>query len=122
MKKKMLWQGSFRIIPTSIKTALAQVNSDVVKVAATKKIPLQDVVNGQYAHLGITSDGSEVKRMLATWNDGVNHLRDSRMYALSPWKSSEDFEGIFDPPKLENPRTVVGRSELLAAPRRRKSK
>ena len=54
------------------------------------------------------------KRMLTTWSDGVNHLRDSRMYALSPWKSSEAFEGISDSPKLLNPRTVVGRSELLA--------
>ena len=62
------------------------------------------------------------KRMLVTWNDGVNHLRDARMYALSPWKSSKAFEGISDPPKLENPRTVIGRSELLGArPRRRKS-
>ena len=60
------------------------------------------------------------KRMLATWNDGVNHLRDSRMYGLAPWKSSEAFEGISDSPKLENSRTVVGRSELLAPPRRRK--
>jgi len=70
-------------------------------------------------HAGFKDTG---KRMLATWNDGVNHLRNSRMYALSPWKPSEAFEGISDPPKLENPRTVVGRSELLAAPRRRKSK
>jgi serine/threonine-protein kinase HipA len=54
------------------------------------------------------------KRMLTTWSDGVNHLRDSRMYALSPWRSSEAFEGISDSPKLLNPRTVVGRSELLA--------
>lgn len=61
------------------------------------------------------------KRMLTTWNEGVNHLRDSRMYGLAPWKSSEAFEGISDSPKLENPRTVVGRSELLAPPRRRKS-
>jgi serine/threonine-protein kinase HipA len=70
-------------------------------------------------HAGFRDTG---KRMLATWNDGVNHLRDSRIYALSPWKSSKAFEGVSDPPKLENPRTVVGRSELLAAPRRRKSK
>jgi serine/threonine-protein kinase HipA len=60
------------------------------------------------------------KRMLATWSDGVNLLRDSRMYALSPWKSSKAFEGISDPPKLENPRTVIGKSELLAPARRRK--
>jgi serine/threonine-protein kinase HipA len=52
-------------------------------------------------------------RMLATWNEGVNHLRDSRMYGLAPWKSSEAFEVISDPPKLGNPRRVVGRSELL---------
>lgn len=61
------------------------------------------------------------KRMLATWSEGVNHLRGSRMYGLSPWKSSKAFEEISDPPKLENTRAVVGRSELLAPPRRRKS-
>ena len=60
------------------------------------------------------------KRMLAAWSEGVNHLRDSQMYGLSPWKSGKAFEGISDPPKLENPRTVVGRSELLAGKRKRK--
>jgi serine/threonine-protein kinase HipA len=58
------------------------------------------------------------KRMLTTWSDGVNYLRDSRMYGLSPWKSSEAFEGISDPPRLENSKTVIGRSELLARPRK----
>jgi serine/threonine-protein kinase HipA len=62
------------------------------------------------------------KRMLAAWSDGINHLRDSRMYGLSTWKSSPAFEGISDPPKLENPRTVVGKSELLAGRGRRKAK
>jgi serine/threonine-protein kinase HipA len=58
------------------------------------------------------------KRMLATWSDGVNYLRDSRMYGLSPWKSSKAFEGISDPPRLENSKTVIGRSELLARHRK----
>jgi serine/threonine-protein kinase HipA len=62
------------------------------------------------------------KRMLVAWKEGVNHLRDSRMYSLSAWKSNPAFEGISDPPKLENPRTVVGRSELLAGRGRRKAK
>jgi serine/threonine-protein kinase HipA len=62
------------------------------------------------------------KRMLATWSEGVNQLRDSRMYSLSAWKSSKAFEGISDPPKLENPGTVVGHSELLAPTRKRKTK
>jgi serine/threonine-protein kinase HipA len=62
------------------------------------------------------------KRMLAAWSEGVNYLRDSRTYSLSPWTSNPAFEGISYPPKLENPRTVVGRSELLAsAKRKRKS-
>lgn len=46
--------------------------------------------------------------------EDVNLLRESRMYALSAWKSSEAFNGISDAPKLDNPRTVIGRSELLA--------
>jgi len=54
------------------------------------------------------------KRMLAAWNEGVSVLRDPRMYGLSPRKSSSAFEGISDPPKLKNPRKVIGRSELLA--------
>jgi serine/threonine-protein kinase HipA len=54
------------------------------------------------------------KRMLATWNEGVSVLRELRMYGLSPWKSSSAFEGISDPPKLKNPRKVIGRSALLA--------
>jgi serine/threonine-protein kinase HipA len=63
------------------------------------------------------------KRMLAAWSEGVHLLREPRMYAMSPWKSSEAFVGISDPPKLESPRMVVGRSELLApAKRKRKLK
>jgi serine/threonine-protein kinase HipA len=54
------------------------------------------------------------KRMLTAWREGVNVLRDSRMYGLSPWKSSAAFKGISDPPKLRNPRTVIGSSNLLS--------
>ena len=62
------------------------------------------------------------KRMLATWSEGVSVLRDSRMYGLSLWKSSTAFEGISDTPKLKNPRTVIGRSELLSHRTKSKSK
>lgn len=54
------------------------------------------------------------KRMLIAWNEGVNLLRQSRMYGLGTWKSTEAFEGVSDPPKLVNPSIVIGRSELLA--------
>ena len=62
------------------------------------------------------------KRMLVTWSEGVQVLRDRRMYALSPWKSSQAFEGISDPPKLRSPRKIIGRSELLAVRSKSKSK
>jgi serine/threonine-protein kinase HipA len=54
------------------------------------------------------------KRMLATWSEGVKVLREERMYALGPWETNRAFEGISDPPKLENPHTAIGSSELLA--------
>ena len=60
------------------------------------------------------------KRMLAAWSEGIGFLRDRRMYDLSPWRSNPAFRGISDPPKIENPRRVIGRSEMLAP--RRKSK
>ena len=59
------------------------------------------------------------QRMLAAWSDGVKLLRSERMCALGPYKSNDAFEGISDPPKLEYPKTVIGRSELLSAPRKR---
>ena len=54
------------------------------------------------------------KRMLITWREGVAQLRDKRMYALAGWKPSDAMIGFSDPPKLEKPKTVIGRSELLA--------
>lgn len=62
------------------------------------------------------------KRMLTAWNEGVNHLRDSRMYGLSSWKANPSFGNISDSPKLENSRTVIGRSELLGGRGRQKTK
>jgi serine/threonine-protein kinase HipA len=60
------------------------------------------------------------KRMLTTWSDGIQLLREPRVYAMNAWKSSEAFQGISDPPKLESPRTVIGRSPLLANPKAEK--
>jgi serine/threonine-protein kinase HipA len=54
------------------------------------------------------------KRMLATWSEGVNQLREPRVYGMSAWRSHEAFHGISDAPKLENQTTVIGRSPLLA--------
>ncbi|HEX4489077.1 MAG TPA: type II toxin-antitoxin system HipA family toxin [Terriglobales bacterium] len=54
------------------------------------------------------------KRMLAAWNEGVTQLRDTRVYAMPAWRSPKVFQGLSDAPKLERPRTKIGRSPLLA--------
>ncbi len=53
------------------------------------------------------------KRILLAWQEGVTGLRDRRIYAAGDWPSGKVFEGISDPPKLENPRVKIGSSLLL---------
>lgn len=53
------------------------------------------------------------KRMLLAWQEGITGLRDRRVYAKGDWAANKVFEGISDPPKLENRQTVLGRSPLL---------
>ncbi len=61
------------------------------------------------------------KRMLLAWQEGTTGLRDRRVYAVGDWPANRVFEGISDPPKLEAPRSVVGRSPLLSDRSRRAS-
>lgn len=62
------------------------------------------------SHPGFVDIG---KRMLLAWHEGVSGLRDQRMYAIGEWKSGGALTGFSNPPKLDRPRTVIGRSELL---------
>ena len=43
------------------------------------------------------------KRMLASWSEGVNVLRDRRMYALSPWKSGTRVRRNLGPARTRKP-------------------
>ena len=54
-------------------------------------------------------------RMLLAWQEGITSLRDRRGYAVGDWPANKVFEGISDPPKLEDPKTVLGRSPLLGS-------
>lgn len=54
------------------------------------------------------------KRMLLTWAEGVQGLRDQRVYAVGEWQAGEAFEGFSEPPKLKMETTQIGRSPLLA--------
>ena len=53
------------------------------------------------------------KRMLLAWQEGVSGLRDRRVYSVGDWPAGKVFDGISDVPRLESPRSVVGRSPLL---------
>lgn len=53
------------------------------------------------------------KRMLLSWNGGITGLRDPRTYAAVDWRPGAAFDGFSDPPKLDNLKSVIGRSELL---------
>jgi len=74
------------------------------------------VRSAMQSHEGFSDIGA---RMLNEWNEGVSSLRSERIYSLSEWSKGAAFAGFADPPKLESPKTVVGRSEGFATRRKR---
>lgn len=59
-------------------------------------------------------------RMLLTWNEGVNGLRSRHIYSLAPWKAGAAFQCPPSPGRLENQKSVIGRSEGLARRKKRR--
>ncbi|MDP3521909.1 MAG: type II toxin-antitoxin system HipA family toxin [Hydrogenophaga sp.] len=53
------------------------------------------------------------KRMLMTWAEGVQGLRDQRVYALGGWAPPPSFEDFSPPPKQKTKSTKIGRFPLL---------
>lgn len=53
------------------------------------------------------------KRMLLAWADGVQGLRDQRVYAVGDWAAGEAFEGFSAPSKQKTESFKIGRSPLL---------
>lgn len=53
------------------------------------------------------------KRMLMAWAEGVQGLRDQRVYAVGEWRAGEAFEGFSAPAKLPSSTARIGRSPLL---------
>jgi len=60
MAKRFPWKGNFRKIPPHIQSGLDSVDSDLIVVAATKKIPRGDIEGGLYAHLGLSANGGAI--------------------------------------------------------------
>jgi serine/threonine-protein kinase HipA len=75
--------------------------------AVSETVPI--VLKTMEEHPGFRDIG---KRMLLAWQEGVTGLRDRRVYAVGDWKTSNVFEGISDPPKLQSSQRVIGRSSL----------
>jgi serine/threonine-protein kinase HipA len=61
-------------------------------------------------HPGFSDIG---KRMLLAWSEGVQGLRDQRVYAAGDWRAGAAFEGFSAPPKHKSEPTKIGRSPLL---------
>ena len=53
------------------------------------------------------------KRMLMAWAEGVQGLRDERVYALGDWRAGEAFDGLSAPIKQTADTAKIGRSPLL---------
>ncbi|MCE9586936.1 MAG: type II toxin-antitoxin system HipA family toxin [Verrucomicrobia bacterium] len=62
------------------------------------------------------------KHMLLAWEEGIQTLRDRRHYSLPQPETENLLGGISDPPKLANPKTIVGQSEGLGTRRSRSKK
>ena len=53
------------------------------------------------------------KRMLMAWAEGIQGLRDQRVYAVGDWSGGDAFEGFSPPPKQKFDAAKMGRSPLL---------
>jgi serine/threonine-protein kinase HipA len=53
------------------------------------------------------------KRMLMAWAEGVQGLRDQRVYAVGEWAAGDAFEGFSPPPRFASNTKKIGRSPLL---------
>ena len=62
------------------------------------------------AHPGFSDIG---KRMLMAWAEGINGLRDERVYAIGDWKVGAAFKNFSAPPKPASAKTKIGRSPLM---------
>ena len=91
-------------IPPREQARLVEAISDAVADVAPQ------VRHAMSRHPGFNDIG---KRMLMAWSEGVQGLRDQRVYALGAWEAGASFQGFSDPPKLKSETSRIGRSPLL---------
>lgn len=83
---------------------------EVIGQAVSEVAPLVRAAMG--AHSAFADIG---KRMLQAWQEGIDGLRDERVYALGGISLGDAFSGFSNPPKLVTRKSAVGRSELLGS-------
>lgn len=54
--RKSKWQKSFRKVPDMILSKIESIKSKTLQVASVKSIPINDIKNGDYRHIGIYYD------------------------------------------------------------------
>jgi serine/threonine-protein kinase HipA len=91
-------------VPPKEQALMVEAISDAVADVGTR------VREAMATHAGFSDVG---KRMLMAWAEGVQSLRDKRVYALAQRPLGESFEGFSAPAKLEVQTEKVGRSPLL---------
>ncbi|MBC2663490.1 hypothetical protein H7F50_17250 [Novosphingobium flavum] len=60
MAKRFPWKSNYRQIPSFVQIALSEIDGDLIAVSASKKINRREVEAGQYAHVGLSADGSAI--------------------------------------------------------------
>lgn len=65
-------------------------------------------------HAGFVDIG---KRMLLAWQEGIDGLRNKRLYALADAQLGEAFAGFSAPEPVKPTHAVIGRSDLLGRPK-----
>jgi serine/threonine-protein kinase HipA len=91
-------------IPAREQLLMVEAISDAVSSVASQ------VREAMAQHVGFRDIG---KRMLMAWSEGVQGLRDQRVYAVGDWEAGAAFEGFSAPPKEKPSSNKIGRSPLL---------
>ena len=94
---------SFGIQPKEQQQMVQAISDAVAEVGREVRQAMAD-------HTGFEDIG---KRMLLAWAEGVQGLREERVYAVGDWVASEAFEGFSAPSKLTTETNKIGRSPLL---------
>ena len=95
--------ANFGIQPKEQTQIVEAISDAVADVAKHVRVAMTE-------HSGFDDIG---KRMLMAWAEGVQGLRDQRMYAVGDWNMGDAFTDFPLPPKQKNQTNKIGQSPLL---------